>query len=130
MGKQLNLFTILAVLRVPHQQTAFSMKLLYLQKWEGKSPLSLFPNKASIIKPFSLFCRYFPLMPETGANLQTSLDGLHYRDVYDANYNRSSHPSSLARLQYVESTKKENWHVFLCKFTSLCLACVSIPRDC
>lgn len=46
MGKQLNLFTILVVLTVLHQQTAFSMKLLYLQKWEGKIPLVIVPKQS------------------------------------------------------------------------------------
>lgn len=53
------------------------------KNWKEKSPLLLFPNKDSIIKPFSLFSIFFPLMSGTGLNLQTSLDGLYYRDVHD-----------------------------------------------
>lgn len=68
-----------------------------------KSPLLLFPNKDSIIKPFSLFSIYFPLMSGTGLNLQTSLDSMYHRDVHDSNCNGASYLISLARLQYLES---------------------------
>lgn len=54
-------------------------------KLEGKMPLLLFPNKDSIIKPFSPSSIYFLSMSGTGLNLQTSLDGLYYRDVHDSN---------------------------------------------
>lgn len=38
-GNTIKFFTVHVVLKVSHQQSAFSMKLLNLQKREGKIPL-------------------------------------------------------------------------------------------
>lgn len=44
-------------------------------------------TKPALLNHSLCFADYFPLMPGTGLNLQTSFDGFHERDIHDANYN-------------------------------------------